>query len=342
VDELADSKGETEGPVARCEEGLTLDVVALAGGVGAGKFLRGLGRVMPEEDVTVIVNTGDDIEVHGLHVSPDLDSVTYWLGGVADAERGWGRAGETFRATEELRAFRAEGAWFSLGDVDLATHLYRTRALGEGRTLSEATSDVVRRFGIGTKILPMSDQPVTTRIEAVGPDGEALDLHFQEYWVLRGARDDVKSVRYVGAEVSRPAPGALAAIRRADSVLICPSNPIASIAPILAVPGIRDAVAARRDRVAGVSPIVGGAPLRGMADRLLPVAGVEVSATGVAEHYAGLLGGWVIDQVDEEESERIAALGIRVSVADTIMVDDAASARLAEAALRAAMPKVSG
>ncbi|HEY3209223.1 MAG TPA: 2-phospho-L-lactate transferase [Actinomycetota bacterium] len=311
-------------------------VTALAGGVGAGKFLRGLVRVVPEEDVTVVVNTGDDITVHGLHVSPDLDSVTYWLGGVADRVRGWGRDGESFRATKELRALGAEGAWFGLGDLDLATHLFRTRLLAEGRTLSEATREVTSRFGIGARVLPMTDDSVTTRVEVVDEAGRSLDLHFQEYWVLRGARDEVKSVRFEGAERARPAPGILEAIATAEAVVFCPSNPIVSIDPILAVPGVREAVAARRDRVVAISPIVGGAPLRGMADRLLPVAGVDVSAAGVAEHYGGLLGAFVFDHADRDLIDRILASCDQGRVADTIMVDDAAAERLAREALEVA------
>jgi LPPG:FO 2-phospho-L-lactate transferase len=314
-------------------------VVALAGGVGAGKFLRGLVRVVPPEDVTVVVNTGDDVVVHGLHVSPDLDSVMYWLAGVADRERGWGRAGETFRATEELRRMAAPWSWFGLGDLDLATHLMRTGLMAGGATLSEATAGVAERFGIRSSILPMTDHPVTTRIEAVDQAGALLDLHFQRYWVERGARDEVKAVRYEGADRSKPAPGVIEALERADAVLLCPSNPIASIDPILAVPGIAGAVAARRAVVAGVSPIVRGAPLRGMADRLLPVAGVEVSAAGVAEYYAsrGLIGSWVVDEQDRDAAGRVEAAGVRVSVLDTIMADDAASERLARGALEAAV-----
>lgn len=310
-----------------------MKVAALAGGVGAGKFLRGLVRVVPEEDVTAVVNTGDDITVHGLHVSPDLDSVTYWLGGVADRDRGWGRDGESFRATEELRAFGAVGAWFGLGDLDLATHLFRTRLMAEGRTLSEATNEVTSRFGIRARILPMSDDPVITRVDVVDEAGRSLDLHFQEYWVLRQARDEVKSVRFEGADRARPAAGVLEAIAAAEVVMLCPSNPIVSIDPILAVPGVRDGVAARRDRVVAISPIVRGAPLRGMADRLLPVAGVDMSAAGVAEHYAGLLGTFVFDQADRGLLDRILASCDRGLATDTIMVDDAAAERLAREAL---------
>jgi LPPG:FO 2-phospho-L-lactate transferase len=309
-----------------------MKVTALAGGIGAGKFLRGLVRVVPPEDVTVVVNTADDIELHGLHVSPDPDSVVYWLGDAMDRERGWGRRGETFRAVEELRRLDARGSWFGLGDLDLATHLLRTGLLASGATLSEATARIAGRFGVACRVLPMSDDAVATRVEVVR-DGRTVDLHFQEYWVERHAVDEVKSVRYEGADRARPAPGVLEAIAGAEAVVFPPSNPVASIGPILAVPGLRDAVAARRPVAVGVSGIVGGAPLAGMADRLLPVVGVEVSAAGVAEHYRDLLSAWVIDEIDGTLRERIEAAGLRVAVTDSMMTDDAAAERVARAAL---------
>jgi len=307
-------------------------VTALAGGIGAGKFLRGLVRAVPPTDVTVVVNTADDIAMHGLHVSPDLDSVTYWLGDVFDRERGWGRRGETFRATEELRRFDPDRAWFNLGDLDLATHFFRSGLLAEGVTLSEVTARVAARFGIAARILPMTDEHVTTRVEIVSM-GRRLDLDFQEYWVQRRAQDEVKAVRYEGVEAARPAPGVLEAIAGAEAIVICPSNPIASIGPILAVPDVREALGARRDRVVGISPIVGGAPLAGMADRLMPVAGFAVTAVGAAECYAGLLRAWVIDEADRALASRVEALGLRVKVTDTIMTDDAKAAALARTAL---------
>jgi LPPG:FO 2-phospho-L-lactate transferase len=307
-------------------------VTALAGGIGAGKFLRGLVRAVAPEAVTVIANTGDDIAMHGLHVSPDLDSVTYWLGDVFDRERGWGRRDETFRATEELRSFDPEQAWFNLGDLDLATHFYRTNLLAAGETLTSATAAVARRFGVVPRIIPMSDDPVTTRISVVA-DGEELELHFQDYWVRRGGRDEVKAVRYEGAERSRPAPGVLEALADADAVVLCPSNPVASLGPILAVPGIREAVGARRTDVVGVSGIVAGAPLAGMADRLMPAAGAEVTAAGAAECYRGLLGAWVVDDVDRALIPRIEATGLRVGATDSIMTDDAKAEALARFAL---------
>lgn len=310
-----------------------MKVTAVAGGIGAGKFLRGLVRAVAPEDVTVVVNTGDDIAMHGLHVSPDLDSVTYWLGGVMDRDRGWGRRDETFRATEELRSFHPGQAWFNLGDLDLATHLFRTNLLAAEATLSDATARIVARFEVASRILPMTNDPVTTRVTVVS-GGEEQDLHFQEYWVKRGARDEVKGIRYEGAELARPAPGVLEAIASTDAIMFCPSNPIASVGPILAVPGIREAIAARRDAVVGVSPIVGGAPLAGMADKLMPAAGFAVTALGAAECYRGLLGAWVIDQVDRDLVARIERdLGVRVAVTDTIMADDERAEALARVAL---------
>lgn len=310
-----------------------MEIVALAGGVGAGKFLRGLVRAVPASSVTAVVNTADDVVTHGLHVSPDLDSVTYWLGDAFDRGRGWGRRGETFRATEELRAFGAPDAWFGLGDLDLATHLFRTPQLAAGIPLSAVTARVATRFGIEARLLPMTDDPVTTRI-CVVEAGVETELHFQEYWVARRARDEVKAFRFEGVEDARPGPGVLEAIAAADVVVICPSNPVVSVGPILAVPGIREAVAARRDRTVGVSPIVGGAPLGGMADRLMPVAGLEVSALGAARGYDGLLAAWVVDDADAALVGRIAGeLGVRVEATDTIMRDDGTSEALARFAL---------
>lgn len=308
-----------------------MKVVALAGGVGAGKFLRGLVRAVSPADVTAVVNTADDLDVHGLRVCPDLDSVTYWLGDAFDRERGWGRRDETFRATEELRAFDPDAAWFGLGDLDLATHLFRTRSLTDGLPLSEVTTRIARRFAIESTILPMSDQRVETRLDVVSL-GHAMDLHFQEYWVRRGARDDVKAIRFEGVEAARPAPGVIDAIRQADAVMICPSNPVVSIGPILAVEGLREAVAGRP--VVGISPIVGGRPLAGMADRLMPVMGLEVSAVGAARAYEGLLDAWVIDDADARLADRVRdEVGPRVIVIDTVMLDDEIAERLARAAL---------
>ncbi|HSL10235.1 MAG TPA: 2-phospho-L-lactate transferase [Actinomycetota bacterium] len=309
-------------------------VTAIAGGIGAGKFLRGLERVVPGDALTVVVNVADDVEIHGLHVSPDPDSVIYWLGDAFDRERGWGRRGETFRATEELRAFGAPQAWFNLGDLDLATHVFRTDLLRQGASLSDVTARVAARFGVGARILPVTDDRVETRIVcADATTGAELDLHFQEYWVRRRAADPVKEIRYAGAARARPAAGVLDAIATADAVVVCPSNPVVSIGPILAVPGVRDAIAARRSRVVGVSGIVGGAPVAGMADKLMPAVGIEVSAAGVARHYADLLGAWLVDEADRDAGRSVEALGIRVGVTDTIMTDDDRSEAVARAAL---------
>jgi LPPG:FO 2-phospho-L-lactate transferase len=306
-------------------------VVALAGGVGAGKFLRGLVRAAPDADLTAVVNTGDDIDVHGLRVSPDLDSITYWLGDAFDRKRGWGRRDETFRATAELAAFDPDAAWFGLGDLDLATHLFRTRSLAEGMSLSGVTARIAQRFGIDATIVPMTDDRVETRLDVVA-EGREMDLHFQEYWVRRGARDDVKAIRFVGAERASPAPGVLDAIGTADVVVICPSNPVVSIGPILSVPGVRAAVAGRP--VVGVSPIVGGRPLAGMADRLMPVVGLEVSAVGAARAYDDLLDAWVIDEEDAGLRPRVRdEVGARVAVTDTVMRDDEVAEHVARTAL---------
>jgi LPPG:FO 2-phospho-L-lactate transferase len=308
-------------------------VVALAGGIGAGKFLRGVVRAVGEPHVTVVVNTGDDVPMHGLHVSPDLDSVTYWVAGEMDRERGWGRRGESFRATTELSHFDPDAAWFNLGDLDLATHLFRTRLLADGVPLSEVARRIATRFGVRARLLPMSDDPVTTRVVVQEDDAE-LDLHFQEYWVRRGARDRIVRIVFEGAERARPAPGVLDAVAEADAVVVCPSNPVVSIAPVLAVPGIHNAVAARRPAVVGVSPIVAGAPLGGMADRVMPAAGFEVSALGAAEAYRSILGSWVIDTADVELAPKIEeTLGVRVAVTDTVMRDDDAAEALARTAL---------
>jgi LPPG:FO 2-phospho-L-lactate transferase len=308
-------------------------LVALAGGVGAARFLRGLLRVHDPDGVVVVGNTGDDLRMHGLAVSPDLDSVAYTLAGLGDEERGWGLTDETWNVREALVRL-GEPGWFALGDRDIATHLLRTRLLAEGATLSEATAELCRRLGVPLRLLPMSDQRVETRVEVDGPAGPE-DLGFQEWWVGRQARDPVRRVRFEGAEWARPAPGVLEAIGAASGIVLCPSNPVVSIAPILAVPGLRDAVLGARCRVVAVTPIVGGAPVRGMADRLLPAWGVEVSARGVAGLYAGLADAFVLDTVDAAQAGDVADLGLEPVVVPTLMhtVEDAAA--LAKAALAA-------
>ncbi|HEX6208358.1 MAG TPA: 2-phospho-L-lactate transferase [Actinomycetota bacterium] len=303
-------------------------VTALAGGVGAGKLLRGLVRAVDPPDVTVIGNVGDDMVHLGLHVSPDLDSVAYWLSGRMDRERGWGRAEESFRAMQELGRLGGQ-AWFSLGDRDLATHLHRTQRLNEGATLSEVTAELCEALGVPCRVLPVTEDPVRTWI-----DVEGGSLPFQMYWVAHRAEPKVERVRFEGAEKARPAPGTLAAIAEADAIVICPSNPVVSVMPILAVPGVHEALRERKDRVVGISPIVGGTVLQGMADKLMPAMGLEVSAAGAAEAYRGLLAAWVVDERDRDLAPKIEEReSLRVGVTDTIMVDDEASERLARFAL---------
>jgi LPPG:FO 2-phospho-L-lactate transferase len=310
-----------------------MKVVAIAGGIGAGKFLRGLVRVVEPANLCVVVNTGDDIDIHGLRISPDLDSVTYWLADEMDRERGWGRRDETFRATEELARFDADAGWFGLGDLDLATHLFRTSQLAAGVTLSDVTARIARRFGVRARVLPMTDERVMTRIVVAEAGGER-DLHFQEYWVRRGAKDRILRIVFDGVDEAGPAPGVLEAIDAADAVVVCPSNPVVSIGPVLAVPGMRDAVASKRPAVVGISPIVAGAPLGGMADKLMPAAGLEVSALGSAEAHRAVLGAWVIDEADRDLASKIEeALGIPVAVTGSVMRDDDAAEALARATL---------
>jgi LPPG:FO 2-phospho-L-lactate transferase len=308
-------------------------LVALAGGVGAGRFLRGLVRIHPSEQLVVIVNTGDDLRMHGLAISPDLDSVTYTLAGRADSERGWGLAGETWNVRDALVRL-GEPGWFGLGDRDIATHLYRTRRLAEGATLSQVTAELCGRMGVAAQLLPMSDDRVETRVEVDGRDGPE-DLSFQEWWVGRQAREPVREVRFEGVAGARPAPGVLDALAAADGILVCPSNPVVSIAPILAVPGVVEAVQAATCGKVAVTPIVAGAPVRGMADKLLPAWEVEVSARGVAGLYADLVDAFVLDLLDADQAEDVTALGLRAVVAPTIMhtVEDAAA--LAKTALSA-------
>ena len=309
-------------------------LVALAGGVGAARFLSGLVRAVPPEDVVAIVNTADDEEFYGLHVSPDLDSVTYTLAGASNTAQGWGLEGETFATLAALRRYGVD-TWFQLGDKDLATHLYRTQRLNAGATLSEVTAEIARAWGLALRLLPMSDDPVRTRIRVQRAGGAVEELKMQEWFVRERAEPQVLSVRFDGADVAEPAPGVLAALERADAVLICPSNPVISIGPILAVPGIRDALAARREQVVAVSPIVGGAPVKGPADRLMAPLGMEVSCVGVAREYADLCGTLVIDVVDADRAADVRAAGVRVVVTDTMMRTNDVAAALARHALAA-------
>lgn len=304
-------------------------IAVLSGGVGGSRFLQGLVQAVPPEQVVAIVNTGDDEELFGLHVSPDPDIVTYALAGIVDEERGWGIRGDTFRWLEAMRRF-GHDTWFQIGDRDLATHLARTRRLRAGETLSRVTADLAQRLGVRARILPMSDDAVRTVVQT-----DMGDLPFQRYLVQHRARDRVLGVRYAGIERAQPAPGVLDALRDAEAIVIAPSDPVASIAPILALPGVRDALRARRERSAAVSPIVAGRSLRPPAAELLAGLGHEVSATGVARLYQDVARVFVLDRQDEALAPQIAGLGLEPTVADTLMRDADAKAALARVTLQA-------
>ena len=304
-------------------------VTVLAGGTGAAKLLRGLAACLAPRDLTIIGNTGDDTEVWGLHVSPDLDTVTYALAGLLDAERGWGRADETFHCLEAMAALGAP-TWFSLGDRDLAAHLARTVALRAGEPLSGVTARLAAQLGVAARLLPMSDEPVRTRVRTT----EAT-LSFQEYFVRDKALGEVVAVDYAGAPDARPAPGVLAALADAELVVVCPSNPVTSVGPILAVPGIAAALAAARS-VVGVSPIVGGAPVSGPAGRLMRARGLDVSPLGVAAAYAPWLRTLLIDPRDGEAAPALERAGVRAVVADVMMTDRGREVALARRVLDAA------
>jgi LPPG:FO 2-phospho-L-lactate transferase len=309
-------------------------LAALAGGVGAARFLRGLVRVVPPEEVVAIVNTADDDVFHGLYVSPDLDSVTYTLAGAEHPEQGWGLAGETFAAIDAMERYGVP-TWFRLGDRDLATHLYRTELLRSGATLSEATERITRSWGLGSRLLPMSDDPVSTRITVRSAEGATTELRMQEWFVRDRTVPPVVSVRFEGAEDAEPAPGVLDTLEHADTVLICPSNPVISIGPILAVPGVREVLRRRRARVVAVSPIIAGAPVKGPADRLMQPLGIEVSCVGVARTYADICATLVIDAGDAARAAEVDALGVRAVVAETLMTDARVAAALARHTLDA-------
>jgi len=290
-----------------------MDIVALAGGIGASKLLLGFNRVMDPRELTVVVNTGDDIVMHGLSISPDLDIVTYTLAGLVNPDTGWGFRDETFRALEQLAVY-GRPQWFHLGDRDLATHIHRTAMLRAGARLSEVANSVREALGVRARILPMSDQPVPTMIET----GEGR-LHFQEYLVQRRAEPTVRAISFDGIGLAHPAPGVLEGLERASSIVICPSNPLISIGPILAVPGVREALRTRRTHVVGVCPIVGGKSLKGPSDQMLAQLGHDVSALGVARMYQDICGTFVIDPVDSAQSSAIESLGMEVVIHPTVM-----------------------
>ena len=289
-------------------------ITALAGGVGAAKFLTGLVKLVPEEELTVIVNTGDNIILHGLYISPDTDIITYTLADIVDEKKGWGIRGDTFHCLEALEKL-GQQTWFRLGDKDMATHLYRTTLLRKGLTLSEVTAQIARSFGLKLAILPMTDDRFETRIKT--RDGT---VHFEEYLVKRKARDEVLGVSYSGLNNAEPAEGVLDSIANSELVVLCPSNPIVSIGTILAIRGVKNALRKTHARKVAISPIVAGSPIKGPADRLLKGLGCEVSAFAVAKLYSEFLDTFVIDTADCQSKTRIEELGIEVKVTNTIML----------------------
>ncbi|PYT57182.1 MAG: 2-phospho-L-lactate transferase [Acidobacteria bacterium] len=302
-------------------------ITALAGGVGASKLLLGLYEVMEPAALSIIVNTGDDIELHGLKISPDLDIVTYTLAGIVDPAKGWGIRGETFHALKRLAGYGRPN-WFNLGDRDLATHIHRSALLAEGKTLSQAAESIRIALGVKARILPMSNDPVPTVIESnEGP------MHFQKYLVKRRAEPTVKNIRFAGAGSARPAPGVLEAISEAGRIIICPSNPLISIGPILAIPLVREQLRARKRDVLAVCPLVGGKSLKGPSDKMLAQQGHEATALGVAKLYADFTGTFVIDPVDRTQAAAISALGMKVAIVPTVMKTRSQKRNLARALL---------
>ena len=304
-------------------------VVALAGGVGAAKLLRGLVRVIPPKNLVIIGNVGDDIELYGLHISPDLDIILYTLAGIVDETKGWGVSGDTFNCLEMLGRLGFE-TWFKLGDRDLAIHIARTKMLKNGLTLSQATTQLCKMLGVEANLIPASNDPVRTKIRS----GQQL-LDFQEYFVKRGTADQVTKVLFERAEKAKPAPGVIEALREAERVIICPGNPILSIAPILSISSIKSELATLKAPIIGVSPIVGGKALKGPADRVMASMGFEASAYGVAKFYGSLLSHFIIDEVDVEHKKRIENLGIKVTVTNTLMKSLEDSVRLAKVVMTA-------
>ncbi len=306
-------------------------IAALAGGIGGARFLRGVQAAAPDAELTVVVNTGDDLTLYGLRICPDLDTVMYTLGGGIDEQRGWGRRDETFAAAEELRAYDAPAAWFSLGDRDLATHLVRAQMTAAGYGLARVTEALCARWRPGARLLPMTEDRFETHV-LVELDGRRRAIHFQEWWVRHRAALPAEAFVHVGADTARPGPGVLEALQQADVVLLPPSNPVVSIGTVLRLPGVREALADRP--VVGISPIIGGAPVRGMADACLAALCVPVTAEGVGRHYGartagGLLDGWLVDPVDAGAD----VPGVRVRAEPLLMTDVAAAAAMARAAL---------
>ena len=304
-------------------------ITVLAGGVGAARFLQGLVKVVDPGEVTVIINTGDDVIMHGLHVSPDIDTVTYTLAGLSDEARGWGLKHETWECLSGLKRLGRE-TWFNLGDQDMALHIHRTQRLREGASLSEVTEEVRGQLGVGCRLLPMSNERVETIVVT-----EKGDSGFQEYLVKNQATDRVKAIRFEGAEGAKASEGVLKAISGARGVVIAPSNPIISIGPILAVSGVREVLMEARERVTAISPIVGGKAIKGPAADMMDALGHEVSAYGVAEIYRPFISSFIMDYADAEDLERVKGLGVRAVVTDTIMASLERKMALARSALRA-------
>ena len=304
-------------------------IASIGAGVGAARLLAGLVMARPDDRVRAIVNTGDDMVLHGLAISPDLDTVTYTLAGAVNPETGWGLAGESWRTMEALDRYGGQ-TWFRLGDLDLATHLYRTQRLSEGATLTEVTAEITASWGLELDLLPMSDDPVRTVLTVEGEE-----IAFQDYFVARRHDVVVSAVRFAGADRARPGPEVLSTLATAEAVVVCPSYPVVSIGPVLAVPGLRDALIERRDDTVAVSPIIAGAALKGPADRLLAELGHEPTVAGVARLYAPLAAALVIDPADAEQADAVEAAGMRPVIAPSIMSSPAAAQSLAEAALAA-------
>ncbi len=302
-------------------------ITALGGGVGSARFLTGLLKIVREDDVSVVVNTGDDIEMFGLHISPDIDIVAYTLAGIVDEEKGWGIKGDTFQALEMLKKLGLE-TWFALGDKDFATHIFRTELLKKGFTLSQATDEISHALGLKVKLLPMTNDKFETRIKI-----KEESIHFEEYFVKRRSNEEILGVEFVGAKSAKPAPKLIDAILNSDLIIICPSNPIVSIGTILSINGIRDALRKTKAKIVGISPIVAGAPIKGPADKLLRGLGFEVSAFGVAKLYSDFLDTFVIDNLDAAEKSRIENLGIRVKITNTIMKTTEDKVKLAKVVL---------
>ena len=317
-------------------------ITTLAGGIGGARFITGLRAhclaTYPDPAITVIGNTGDDIWVHGLRVCPDLDTVMYTLGDGIDPERGWGRKNETFHAKEELQAYGVEPTWFGLGDRDIGTHLIRTTSLQAGYSLSEVTAALCERWQPGVRLLPMTDDRAETHVVVDGPDGSQVAIHFQEWWIRHRAALPAHRFVIVGIDEAVPAPGVVEAILEADVIVLPPSNPVVSIGTILAVPGIREAIGRTSAPVVGVSPIISGAPVRGMADACLKAEGIEPSARAVAERYGargsgGIVDAWLVDTADAEDVPEIRAMGIACEAVPLYMTDMEATASMARAAI---------